>query len=528
MTSRETDKPNGQMPTAEITSPDQTLPRITEYLGTSKWTRDNYKPRLLTLFPKEKDVLHRDDHTTPYREDDEVNSTLAVARAKQELQDVAECNVAELSEIAQSYLLLNSLFDNRWQRLGSRSLIELGLDKIVARTFLYDSELPAHWRGTPNLLYTDQVVAESRIAHFDNQFGAKWRSQAPSIVGSIPETIHRKEELYDKVFGPEWKIQLGILMNSPERTVLPSARALESIGITLKNTPPSTFFELLRTTVSLKRKKARLIRTHELGHKYIFVHEQKRPLGETVNRRGKLTPEEKQKEAEEIKEFAIFIKSDPRQLVKSSNFIRATLHKTLAEKMAPQTQEQMKALVKDAQEGNSEAFEQLVHATQNDVYTLAYRLTNNEDDARDVAQEAYLRAFRSLKRFRGDSKFSTWMYRITANCASTYLRHRTKYRHDDLENEELFDERPESSPATMAEAGDLRERATAALADLPPILRTVVVLRDVYDLPHDAIASELGITESASKVRLHRARRKLREHLFPMTGEKKVGEAQPE
>ena len=176
-----------------------------------------------------------------------------------------------------------------------------------------------------------------------------------------------------------------------------------------------------------------------------------------------------------------------------------------------------------AKAGDSNAFTALVQATQADVFTLAYRLTGNEDDARDVAQEAYLRAFKSLKRFRGDARFSTWMYRITANCASSYLTRRSKGRHDELSDDDnVFDERPEADPETMAEAGALRDRVTAALADLPPILRAVVVLRDVYDLPHEAIASELGITESAAKVRLHRARRKLRERLFPISGEEKA------
>jgi RNA polymerase sigma-70 factor (ECF subfamily) len=180
-------------------------------------------------------------------------------------------------------------------------------------------------------------------------------------------------------------------------------------------------------------------------------------------------------------------------------------------------------LVAAAKAGDTDAFAQLVRNTEAEVYTLAYRLTGNEDDARDVAQEAYLRAFKSLKRFRGDSRFSTWMYRITANCASTQLTRRSKGRHDELSDDDnVFDERPEADPETMAEAGALRDRVTAALADLPPILRAVVVLRDVYDLPHDAIASELGITESAAKVRLHRARRKLRERLFPMPGEEKA------
>ena len=173
-----------------------------------------------------------------------------------------------------------------------------------------------------------------------------------------------------------------------------------------------------------------------------------------------------------------------------------------------------------AKAGDSNAFAELVKATQADVYTLAYRLTGSEEDARDVAQEAYLRAFRALKRFRGDARFSTWMYRITANCASTHLSRRSKGRHEELSDDDsMIDERPESDPASMAEAGFLRDRVTAALSDLPPILRAVVVLRDVYDLPHEAIASELGITESAAKVRLHRARRKLRERLFPMPGE---------
>ena len=177
-------------------------------------------------------------------------------------------------------------------------------------------------------------------------------------------------------------------------------------------------------------------------------------------------------------------------------------------------------LVAAAKAGDNDAFAELVRATQADVYTLAYRLTGNEEDARDVAQEAFLRAFKSLKRFRGDSRFSTWMYRITANCASTHLTRRSKGRHDELsEDDSVLDERPESDPEGMAEAGLLRDRVTAALEDLPQILRAVIVLRDVYDLPHEVIAAELGISEGAAKVRLHRARRKLRERLFPLRGE---------
>ena len=71
-------------------------------------------------------------------------------------------------------------------------------------------------------------------------------------------------------------------------------------------------------------------------------------------------------------------------------------------------------------------------STYAETYTLALRLMGNEEDARDVVQEAYLRAFRGLKRFRGDAQFSTWMYRITANCAATHLGRRNKHRHEEL------------------------------------------------------------------------------------------------
>lgn len=184
------------------------------------------------------------------------------------------------------------------------------------------------------------------------------------------------------------------------------------------------------------------------------------------------------------------------------------------------TPEEEATLVAAAKEGDSDAFSELFKATSTEVYTLAFRLTGNQEDANDVTQEAYLRAWRSLKRFRGDSRFSTWMFRVTVNCAMSHLARRNKTSHEELPDDTgMADERPEADPATMAEAGALRDRLTSALADLPPRLRAVVVLRDVYDLPHDAIAAELGITEAAAKVRLHRARRKLRERLFPMPGE---------
>jgi RNA polymerase sigma-70 factor, ECF subfamily len=173
-------------------------------------------------------------------------------------------------------------------------------------------------------------------------------------------------------------------------------------------------------------------------------------------------------------------------------------------------------LVDAAKSGDDSAFEQLVEATYKDTYTLAFRLTGNEEDARDVTQEAYLRAYRGLPRFRGDAQFTTWMYRVTANCAATYLQRRGRHRHDELPDAaELIDLRTDVDPELRADAGDLRGRLLMALDELPPKLRAVVVLRDVYEMSHEAIATELGISATAAKVRLHRARHKLRSELFP-------------
>ena len=149
------------------------------------------------------------------------------------------------------------------------------------------------------------------------------------------------------------------------------------------------------------------------------------------------------------------------------------------------------------------------------TYTLAFRLTGNEDDARDVVQEAYLRAYRGLRRFRGDAQFTTWLYRITANCSANLLAKRARTRTEALADDApVVDVRPEHDPESRMAGEDERARVAGALAGLPWRLRQVIVLRDIYDLPHGPIATELGISEAAAKVRLHRARRRLREALW--------------
>jgi RNA polymerase sigma-70 factor (ECF subfamily) len=177
-------------------------------------------------------------------------------------------------------------------------------------------------------------------------------------------------------------------------------------------------------------------------------------------------------------------------------------------------------LVVAARSGDQRAFDEIVRRTHAEAYTLAYRLVGSEEDARDVVQEAYLRAYRGLKNFRGDAQFTTWLYRITANCANTHLSRRLKHRHEELDDDaRIPDLDPGNDPSARADAAVLRDRLTEALRQLPPRLRSVVVLRDVYDLTHEDIAAELGISETAAKVRLHRARRRLRELVFPLRGE---------
>jgi RNA polymerase sigma-70 factor, ECF subfamily len=176
-------------------------------------------------------------------------------------------------------------------------------------------------------------------------------------------------------------------------------------------------------------------------------------------------------------------------------------------------------LVASARDGDRAAFDELVRRTYVDTYTLAMRLTANEEDARDVVQESYLRAWKGIKRFRGDAQFSTWMYRITANAAATLVQKRRRRRAESLDTvDEPIDTSIEGQPEAAAESAIGLEYLARAVATLPPKLRSTVVLKDVYGLSHEAIAEDLGISVAAAKVRLHRGRKRLRDVLFEEGG----------
>ena len=183
---------------------------------------------------------------------------------------------------------------------------------------------------------------------------------------------------------------------------------------------------------------------------------------------------------------------------------------------------ELEPLVAAARTGDRAAFDELVRLTYGDVYSLAVRLTGNEADASDVVQDTYVRAFRGLRRFRGDAAFSTWLYRIASNCASSFLTRRSRHRWAGLhEVVEVAETDPEQDPTLRAEASTLRQAIERALEQLPQRLRAVVVLKHLEDLSHREIAERLGISEAATKVRLHRARNTLR-RLLPAGDEADV------
>lgn len=182
-------------------------------------------------------------------------------------------------------------------------------------------------------------------------------------------------------------------------------------------------------------------------------------------------------------------------------------------------------LVDAARHGNRAAFDELVRRTHSQTYTLALRLVGDPDDARDVTQEAYLRAYRSIAKFRGDASFTTWLYRITANRAATHLKRRRRHRHGRLAEDDEHEHEPVPG---FADQVDTRFELERALRELPPKLRAAVVLHDVYGMAHAEIAAELSISESAAKVRVHRARKRLRATLGSGDRPQRSGESDVE
>jgi len=158
------------------------------------------------------------------------------------------------------------------------------------------------------------------------------------------------------------------------------------------------------------------------------------------------------------------------------------------------------------QRGEREAFDRLTERYQRDVYRLCYRYVNNHHDANDMAQEAFLKAYRALGRFRGESAFSTWLYRIAVN---TCLSFRSARRPD---GEEVSEGLPDPSPGALAEV-ERQERSRLvrdAVSRLPEKQRATVILKVYHDLSHEEVAGILGSSVGTVKANLFHALGNLR------------------
>jgi len=178
-------------------------------------------------------------------------------------------------------------------------------------------------------------------------------------------------------------------------------------------------------------------------------------------------------------------------------------------------------LVIEAKAGNYAAFEELVSRYEKKIYRLGLNLTGNPEDAEDVLQEAFLKAFEHLPEFRADSRFYTWLVRIAINEGLMKLRRRRSDKSVPIEDavgeegeimpREFTDWKP--NPEQVYAQAEIETILQNAAAGLPPGLRTVFLLRDVEGLSTDETAALLNLTEGAVKARLFRARLQLREDL---------------
>lgn len=171
-------------------------------------------------------------------------------------------------------------------------------------------------------------------------------------------------------------------------------------------------------------------------------------------------------------------------------------------------------LVSLAASGDDAAFGELVRIHQHEVYTVALRMVSDRELAYDVAQEAFIRAWRAIGRFRGDAKFSTWMHRITVNTALTHRERRKRNRTDALDAMFFEPEADGLTPERAGESAAAHISLESALTDLADPLRAVVVLKDIYGWSHAEISEHLDISVTAAKVRLHRGRKTLRDTLW--------------
>jgi RNA polymerase sigma-70 factor, ECF subfamily len=172
--------------------------------------------------------------------------------------------------------------------------------------------------------------------------------------------------------------------------------------------------------------------------------------------------------------------------------------------------------VKRVQRGDTESFEILVRRYQKTTFNLIYRFVGDYDEATETAQEVFLSAYKSIQQFRGDASFSTWLYRIAFNHAST----RRQSLHSKLKREVALDDTVilvdgGADPAASAERREIQQCVQQALNSLDRDDAQIILLRDLQDVRYEDIAQTLDVPVGTVKSRLHRARQALRASLAP-------------
>jgi len=170
--------------------------------------------------------------------------------------------------------------------------------------------------------------------------------------------------------------------------------------------------------------------------------------------------------------------------------------------------------VRKLQRGETDAFETLIRRHQKTIFNLVYRMLGDYDEAAEISQEAFLSAYRAIGNFRGDANFSTWLYRIALNHATTRRKslNTRQQRSVPIENTEPASD-PHPGPAESMEKKEIRQRVQQALNRLDPDDAAVILLRDLQDVPYEEVARVLEIPIGTVKSRLHRARLALKSEL---------------
>ena len=166
-----------------------------------------------------------------------------------------------------------------------------------------------------------------------------------------------------------------------------------------------------------------------------------------------------------------------------------------------------------AKQGDADAFALLVQTYETSVYRLALRMCGNAHDAEEVAQEAFMAAWKGLPSFRGESKFSSWLYQLTTNACLDLLRREKRHRAA-VPLDEQAELSGEDTPHRAAENAELRDTLQAALQELSDDHRQIFLMRQMRQLSYDEIGALLGLEAGTVKSRLSRAKKQLRQILL--------------